>query len=106
MEVLPVLEVRPEKVRWRSNRQGRRQVHKPGRVCLRRVAGKPKKSPHEILEVPLSATPQEIWKAFRAKANQYHPDQVQHLGEEFRVLAEERFKDIQQAYRELTAQEI
>ncbi|MBU2488813.1 MAG: J domain-containing protein [Proteobacteria bacterium] len=56
--------------------------------------------------MPLSATPQEIWKAFRAKANQYHPDQVQHLGEEFRVLAEERFKDIQQAYRELTAQEI
>ena len=31
----------------------------------------------------------------------YHPDRVMHLGEEFRALADKRFKEIQQAYMEL-----
>jgi DnaJ like chaperone protein len=31
----------------------------------------------------------------------YHPDKVIHLGEEFRELAENRFKEIQKAYQEL-----
>jgi DnaJ-class molecular chaperone len=34
-------------------------------------------------------------------AGQYHPDKVSHLGEEFRQLAEKRFKEIQVAYQEL-----
>ncbi|MBW1861634.1 MAG: DUF1232 domain-containing protein [Deltaproteobacteria bacterium] len=41
---------------------------------------------------------------YRQLANQYHPDKVMHLGEEFRILAEKRFKDIQKAYQRLTVQ--
>ncbi|HUT69368.1 MAG TPA: DnaJ domain-containing protein [Desulfatiglandales bacterium] len=39
--------------------------------------------------------------AYRKLANKYHPDKVDHLGDEFRVLAEQRFKEIQEAYQEL-----
>ena len=51
--------------------------------------------------VSRSASPDEIKSAYRRLAAKYHPDKVVHLGEEFRELAEQRFKKIQQAYREL-----
>jgi DnaJ like chaperone protein len=38
-----------------------------------------------------------------ASANKYHPDKVNHLGDEFKSLAEKRFKEIQEAYQKLTA---
>jgi DnaJ like chaperone protein len=61
----------------------------------------PKKA-HEILGVPRNATPEEIKKAYRKLASQYHPDKLSHLGDDFRALAESRFKEIQGAYHELT----
>jgi len=45
----------------------------------------------------------EIKSAYRKLANKYHPDKVDHLGEEFKELAEKKFKDIQEAYQKLTA---
>ena len=57
--------------------------------------------PHDVLGVRRGASEQEIKKAYRELVNKYHPDKVAHLGEEFRQLAESRFKEIQQAYREL-----
>jgi len=60
------------------------------------------KPPHEVLGVPPDATQEEIRQAYRQLAGRYHPDKVSHLGEEFRQLAEKRFKEIQEAYRELT----
>jgi uncharacterized membrane protein YkvA (DUF1232 family) len=59
------------------------------------------KSPHQVLGVRPGASPEEIKRAYMRLANQYHPDKVQHLGEEFRMLAEERFKEIQAAYQKL-----
>ncbi|MFH0729751.1 MAG: DnaJ domain-containing protein [Pseudomonadota bacterium] len=56
---------------------------------------------HTILGVSPGASPDEIKQAYRRLANQYHPDKVAYLGEEFRVLAEKRFKEIQEAYEEL-----
>lgn len=61
------------------------------------------KTPHSVLGVGRNASPDEIKRAFRRLANQYHPDKVQHLGGEFKELAERRFKEIQKAYRELSA---
>ena len=59
-------------------------------------------SPHEVLGIAENATSEEIKAAYRRLANQYHPDKVSHLGEEFRVLAERKFKEIQRAYQQLT----
>ena len=59
------------------------------------------RTPHEILGVPPIADQKEIRKAYRNLANQYHPDKVAHLGEEFQTLAEQRFKEIQEAYDKL-----
>ena len=59
------------------------------------------KTPHEILEVPGNATQEEIKTAYKRLAGKYHPDKVEHLGDEFKALAEERFKEIQEAYQQL-----
>lgn len=59
-------------------------------------------TPHEVLGVSPDADKEEIQGAYRKLANQYHPDKVAHLGEEFQVMAEKRFKEIQKAYDDLT----
>jgi len=57
--------------------------------------------PYAVLNVPKGASREEIKKAYRELANKYHPDKVHHLGDEFKKLAEQRFKEIEAAYREL-----
>jgi len=57
--------------------------------------------PYRILGVERGASQESIKKAFRQLAGKYHPDKVAYLGDEFRVLAEKRFKEIQRAYDEL-----
>lgn len=58
--------------------------------------------PYSVLGIRRGASEKEIRNAYKELANRYHPDKVQHLGEEFRQLAENRFKEIQQAYHYLT----
>jgi hypothetical protein len=57
--------------------------------------------PHEVLGIGKDASQEEIKRAYRRLANKYHPDKLAHLGEDFRKLAEARFKQIQRSYREL-----
>jgi len=57
--------------------------------------------PYEILGLERSASQEEIKSAYRQLAGKYHPDKVEHLGEEFKTLADSRFKEIQRAYQEL-----
>ena len=59
------------------------------------------RTPYEILNVPPGAGQEEIKAAYRKLANQYHPDKVAHLGKEFQELAEQKFKEIQEAYQKL-----
>ncbi|MDJ0721924.1 MAG: DnaJ domain-containing protein [Desulfobacterales bacterium] len=58
-------------------------------------------TPHEVLGVGPDASQQEIRRAYRRLAAQYHPDKVAHLGEEIRRLADAKFKTIQSAYETL-----
>ena len=60
------------------------------------------KDPYQVLGIQRNATEDEIKHAYRQLANKYHPDKVHHLGEEFKKLAEQRFKEIEEAYRILT----
>ncbi len=58
-----------------------------------------KSDPYEILEVARGATSDEIRKAYLAKLAQYHPDKVNHLGDDLQKLAREKTLEIQEAYR-------
>ena len=59
------------------------------------------KRPHKILGVSPTAGQDEIRAAYRRLASQYHPDKVAHLGREFQEMADQRFKEIQDAYDKL-----
>jgi predicted lipid-binding transport protein (Tim44 family) len=62
-------------------------------------AGQPhSKDPFEILGIHPGASKEEIQAAYRKIAQQYHPDKVAHLGQEFQELAKEKFVEIQNAY--------
>jgi DnaJ-domain-containing protein 1 len=52
----------------------------------------------EVLEVPESATSEEITAAYKKKISENHPDKVAQMGEEIRALAELRSKQINAAY--------
>ncbi|MCB0360651.1 MAG: DnaJ domain-containing protein, partial [Bdellovibrionales bacterium] len=58
---------------------------------------------YDILGVPRGASQEQIQRAYRKLAAQYHPDKVAHLGSEFREMAHQKMVAIQQAYNELTA---
>jgi DnaJ-domain-containing protein 1 len=59
------------------------------------------RDPYSILGVSRQAGQSEIRAAYLKLANQYHPDKVAHLGKEFQQMAEQRFKEIQEAYEHL-----
>lgn len=56
---------------------------------------------YKILEVSKNATDDEVKQAYRRMAKKFHPDKVAHLGKEHQKGAEEKFKQVQQAYDEI-----
>ncbi|MCD6571394.1 MAG: J domain-containing protein [Deltaproteobacteria bacterium] len=57
--------------------------------------------PYAVLGISRDASPEEITNAYKRLAKKYHPDKVLYLGDEFKELAEKRFKEIQKAYQDL-----
>jgi DnaJ like chaperone protein len=58
-------------------------------------------SSYKILEIERSATDEEVKKAYRKMAVKYHPDKVNHLGEEIRKSADEKFARVNEAYNKI-----
>ena len=56
---------------------------------------------YKILDINKSATVDQIKKAYRNMAKKYHPDKVEHLGDEHKKGAEDKFKQVQKAYEQL-----
>lgn len=59
---------------------------------------------YEVLEIPSSASNEEVKKAYRRMAMKYHPDKVAQLGDDVQKAAGEKFKKVQQAYETITKQ--
>jgi len=61
---------------------------------------------YELLSVAPTATAEEIKRAFRNEIARYHPDKVQHLGNEFQQMAATRAAALTEAYRTLMNAEL
>jgi DnaJ like chaperone protein len=55
-------------------------------------------SAYKILEIDPSASDGDIKRAYRRMARKYHPDTVNHLGEDFREKANDKFRKVNEAY--------
>ncbi|TFH26714.1 MAG: molecular chaperone DjlA [Bacteroidia bacterium] len=56
---------------------------------------------YRILEIEPTSSDDEVKKAFRTMAMKYHPDKVSHLGEDFKKVAHEKFRKVQEAYDQI-----
>ena len=70
-------------------------------VSIKAMFVKDTQSAYKILEIKKSVTDSEVKKAYRKMASKYHPDKVNHLGDDLKHLAEEKFKAMNDAYQSI-----
>jgi DnaJ like chaperone protein len=56
---------------------------------------------YKILEIASTATNEEVKKAYRRQAMKHHPDKVNHLGDDIKKTAEERFAKLNESYERI-----
>ena len=56
---------------------------------------------YKILEIEPTSSDEDVKKAYRSMAMKYHPDKVSHLGDDFRKVAQEKFRKVQNAYDQI-----
>jgi len=56
---------------------------------------------YKILEIEPTVIDDDVKKAYRHMAMKYHPDKVSHLGEDFKKVAHEKFRKVQEAYDQI-----
>ncbi|MFH0920854.1 MAG: TerB family tellurite resistance protein [Fibrobacterota bacterium] len=54
-----------------------------------------------LLETTANASDDDVKSKYRELVKKYHPDKVGHLGDEFKALAEKKFKEISAAYERI-----
>ncbi len=60
--------------------------------------------PYDVLGVDRSEGFEEIRKQYKEKLLQYHPDRVAHLGRELQEVAEQKTKEITQAFQRIASE--
>jgi DnaJ like chaperone protein len=58
-------------------------------------------SAYKVLEITPEATDEEVRKAYKRMAVKHHPDKVGHLGEDVQKAANDKFKEINQAFDQI-----
>ncbi len=58
-------------------------------------------SAYKVLEVDKNATDEEVKKAYRKMAMKFHPDKVEYLGDDFKKIAHEKFRKVNEAYEQI-----
>jgi DnaJ like chaperone protein len=91
-----------QKKKYANNSRANYSRQQRSRSHEQNFAGTTPWDPYRILEIDRSASAAEIKQAYRELALKYHPDKLEHLGDDFKTLAEMRFKEIQKAYQELS----
>ena len=61
-------------------------------------------SSYKVLDVERNATDEGVRKAYRKMANKYHPDKVEYLGDDFKKVANEKFRKVNEAYEAIKKQ--
>lgn len=73
-------------------------------ISIKAMFVKDETAAYKILEIEVSATDEEVKKAYRKMALKFHPDKVHHLGMDFQKDANEKFKKISVAYDDIKKQ--
>ncbi len=61
------------------------------------------RDPYDVLGVPRDASLAEIRRRYRERLLEVHPDRVEHLGGEFRELAEQKTRELNEAFQHIQA---